>query len=202
MVTGLRQDMGMGRVAVWGGFWRPGFSQLRERLYRRSGQIHVYIFTRGENAYDNYDRMVMARVPAGKIRDWKEYEYFAGVTEGNRPLWSEDVRKREAVFINPGKCYRSGITYNKGLKRYLWCQIIQRSEGEDLQGPRFRGGLGIFEAPAPWGPWRTVYYTTDWDTGPGESGSIPSKWMSNNGRTCYYLFSGNDCLSVRKITFK
>lgn len=197
-----------GKIWEWAGwqfgegFGAPVFLNCGKD-YADARDKYVYIYSPdGDNAYDNFDRMVMARVPADKIRYWKEYEYFAGLTEGNRPVWSEDVRKREGVFTNPGKCYRSGITYNKGLKRYLWCQIIQRSEGEDLQGPRYKGGLGIFEAPAPWGPWRTVYYTTDWDTGPGESGSIPSKWMSKNGKICYYLFSGNDCFSVRKITFK
>jgi CubicO group peptidase (beta-lactamase class C family) len=181
------------------GFGAPVFLNYGKN-YKDAADKYVYIYSPdSDNAYDACDRMVLARVPADKIKDWKEYEYFAGLKGNKKPLWSEDPGKREAVFVNPGKCYRSGITYNKGLKRYLWCQIIQRSDGEALQGPRFKGGLGIFEAPDPWGPWKTAYYDTDWDMGPGESGSIPSKWMSSDGKTCYYLFSGDDCLSVRKL---
>jgi hypothetical protein len=66
---------------------------------------------------------------------------------------------------------------------------------------RFKGGLGIFEGLTPWGPWKTVYYTLDWDIGPGETASIPVKWMSDDGKTCYLVFSGNDSFSVRKIMF-
>jgi hypothetical protein len=43
-----------------------------------------------------------------------------------------------------------------------------------------------------------VYFTSEWDTGPGETGSFPTKWMSGDGRTCHLVFSGNDCFSVRK----
>ncbi len=52
----------------------------------------------------------------------------------------------------------------------------------------------------PWGPWKTVYYTRDWDIGPGESSSIPTKWMSDDGKTCYMVFSGDDYFSLRKLT--
>lgn len=142
----------------------------------------------------------MARVPKNQIRNWRKYEYFAGFDKNNIPKWSEDIRKRESVFTNPGKCYRSGITYNKGLKRYLWCQTIQLSSIEKEVDVRVQGGLGIFESQNPWGPWKTVYYTRDWDIGPGESSSIPTKWMSDDGTTCYIVFSGDDYFSVRKLT--
>jgi hypothetical protein len=99
------------------------------------------------------------------------------------------------VFINPGRCYRSGITYNAGLKRYLWCQTLFGDA--DM---RLKGGLGIFDAPQPWGPWTTVFYTENWDVSPGETSSFPTKWMSTDGRTCHLLFSGDDCFSVRKAT--
>lgn len=162
---------------------------------------YVYIYSPDESgAYKMADRMVMARVPENKIRDWKSYEYFCGLDRGQKPLWSEDILKRKAVFQNPGKCYRSGISYNPALKRYIWCQVLPLAA--DDKGPRFAGGLGIFEAPEPWGPWRTVYYTRKWDAGPGESMSIPVKWISGDGQTCYLVFSGNDCFSVRRMEFR
>jgi hypothetical protein len=27
--------------------------------------------------------------------------------------------------------------------------------------------------PEPWGPWRTVFFTNEWDVGPGETSSFP-----------------------------
>jgi CubicO group peptidase (beta-lactamase class C family) len=160
---------------------------------------YIYIYSHEEaSAYKNSDHFVLARVRKERIRDWKEYEFFAGYTDKNKPLWSADIRKRQPVFTNPAKCYRSGMTYNEGLKKYLWCQTIQPSSRET--DVRFTGGLGIFESDNPWGPWETLYYTREWDIGPGESSSIPTKWMSRDGKTGYLLFSGDDYFSLRKLT--
>jgi hypothetical protein len=89
---------------------------------------------------------------------------------------------------------RSGISHNAGPGRYLWWQ--HRAE-EDVD-TRFSGGFGIYDAPEPWGPWTTVYLCREWDTGSGEMGSFPTKWMSDDGRTCYLVFSENDYFSVRR----
>ncbi len=67
---------------------------------------------------------------------------------------------------------------------------------------RFSGGFGIYDAPEPWGPWTTVYFADEWDMGPGESSSLPTKWMSDDGLTCHLVFSGEDALSVRRVTFE
>ena len=164
------------------------------KAYAGARDGYVYIYSHDcHSAYEPADRMVMARVPKNRIRQAGAYEFFVKREQGGGAVWSKDISKRGAVFENPGKCYRSGISYNAGLKRYLWCQTVYGKE--DM---RFEGGLGIFEATEPWGPWRTVFYTEKWDVGPGETSSIPPKWMSNDGRTCYLLFSGEDCFSVRK----
>ena len=41
-------------------------------------------------------------------------------------------------------------------------------------------------------------FTEDWDVGPGETCSFPTRWMSTDGRTLHPVFSGNDCFSVRR----
>jgi CubicO group peptidase (beta-lactamase class C family) len=166
------------------------------RNYAGAPDQLVYIYSHdSDSAYEPADRMVMARVPKSEIRNRSAYEFFKGLDSSGRPLWTENIDQRGAVFVNPGKCYRSQISYNTGLKRYLWSQT--------LYGPddmRSRGGLGIFDAPQPWGPWTTVYYAQEWDAGPGETSSFPAKWISADGKTCYLLFSGDDCFSVRKAT--
>jgi len=169
--------------------------------YENARDNYVYIYSLdAETAYDVADKMVLTRVDKKDIEDWTAYEYFKGFDDQNNPVWTEDIRKRSAVFKNPGKCYRSGISYNEGLKRYIWCQILPLPSGEPLRGPRYKGGLGIFEAPEPWGPWKTAFYDTEWDIGPGDSGCIPTKWISEDGKTCYYVFAGNDSFSIRKMT--
>jgi hypothetical protein len=63
---------------------------------------------------------------------------------------------------------------------------------------RFQGGLTVYEAPQPWGPWSVIFDTDNWDVGPGDSQSFPGKWMQADGRTLHLVLSGDDYFSVRK----
>ncbi len=193
-----------GKTWKWSGwkfttsFGHPAFLNFGKN-YEGARDSYVYIYSHdNDSAYERADRMVMARVPRGKITERAAYEFFEGLDSQGKPSWSADVSRRGAVFEHKNKCYRSSMSYNPGLKRYLWCQIIPSHEkGADT---RFEGGFGIYDAPQPWGPWTTVYYTERWDVGPGENAHLPTKWMSQDGRTLYLVFSGGDFFSVRKAT--
>lgn len=136
--------------------------------------------------------MVLARVPADRIGERSAYQFFAGLSNAGEPMWTRDIAKRSAVLQHPGNCYRSGISYDAPLDRYLWCQTIP--------GPntRFEGGFAIDDASEPWGPWTTAFFLQAWDVGPGETSSIPTKWMSDDGLTIHLVFSGDDHFSVRR----
>ncbi|MBI4605989.1 MAG: DUF5060 domain-containing protein [Planctomycetes bacterium] len=163
--------------------------------YAGARDEHVYVYSHdSRSAYEPADRMVLARAPKARIRERDAYELFVALDAGGRPLWTRDIRERGAVFTHAGKCWRSTVSYDAGLKRYLWCQTLP---GED---PRTAGGFGIYDAPEPWGPWTTVTYTESWDVGPGETSGIPTKWMSEDGRTFHLVFSGDDSFSVRRAT--
>ncbi len=172
--------------------------------YAGARDDYVYVYSQdGDSAYVGVDHMVLARVPKTKIADRTAYEFFAGTSAGaeggsGSPKWSRDIAQRKPVFTSPGQCYRTGISYNAALKRYLWCQIFPGSEHP--QGPRFQGGFGIFDAPEPWGPWTTAFYTPAWDVGPGDMSVLPTKWMSADGRTVHLVFAGDDSFSVRAAT--
>jgi len=45
-----------------------------------------------------------------------------------------------------------------------------------------------------------VFFTKEWDIGPGEFSSLPTKWMHDDGRTVHLVFSGDDHFSVRRGT--
>jgi len=153
----------------------------------------VYVYSPdADDAYTPADRMVLTRVPKGQIRNRDAYEFLQSLDAQGNPVWTKDLAQRGAVFSHPGRCYRSGVSFNAGLKRYLWCQTLP---GRDT---RFRGGFGIYDAPEPWGPWTTAYFTEEWDVGPGETSSFPAKWMSADGQTLHLVFSGEDCFSVRQ----
>jgi CubicO group peptidase (beta-lactamase class C family) len=156
---------------------------------------YVYIYSPdGDSAYRASDRMVLARVPKGRIAERGAYEFFKGLGAGGIPEWTGDIAGRGSVFDHPGGCYRSAVSYDAGLKRYLWCQTLPGGDA------RFRGGFGIYDAPEPWGPWTTAYFTESWDVGPGETSSFPTRWMSADGKTLHLVFSGDDCFSVRRVT--
>jgi len=138
------------------------------------------------------------RVPKDSITKREAYEFFAGLDVNGDPTWSSNIDQRASVFDEPERCYRSGISYNAGIGRYIWWQLKMPTD-KDMTA-RYDGGLGVFEAPEPWGPWTTVYYVDRrlWDMGAGETGSFPPKWMSEDGKTMYLVYSGNDSFSVRE----
>jgi hypothetical protein len=72
--------------------------------------------------------------------------------------------------------------------------------GQRSADPRFAGGLCIYDASEPWGPWSTAYFAETWDLAPGETAGIPTKWISADGLSLHLVFSGEDHFSVRRGT--
>jgi ribosomal protein L7/L12 len=145
--------------------------------------------------------MNLMRAPKERLRELSAWEYFVRLDGSGQPIWSADLNQRGLVFECPvTKCQRQQISYNPAIQRYLWWQQAYVTTEDTRQS----GGFGIYEAPEPWGPWRTVYFTRDWRAqageGPGEGGSFPTKWMSQDGRTMYLAYSGNNGFTVRKAT--
>jgi CubicO group peptidase (beta-lactamase class C family) len=170
------------------------------RNYAGARDDYVYVYSHdADSAYTPADLMALARVPARKLRERAAYEFFRGLDKKGEPTWSKEIAQRGAVFTHANRCFRSGITYNAGLKRYLWAQIIPGTQGNKAD-TRFEGGFGIYDAPEPWGPWTTVFFTEKWDVGPGESSSFPTKWMSTDGKTVHLVFSSDDHFAVRRAT--
>ncbi|MBW2527175.1 MAG: DUF4185 domain-containing protein [Deltaproteobacteria bacterium] len=158
----------------------------------------VYMVSHDDpSAYEAADHFVLTRVPKAQILERAAYEFFVAVDGTGQPSWSSDVADRGPVFTHTGLCRRSGISYSAALGRYLWWQQLS----ETTIDTRYEGGLGIYDAPEPWGPWTTVYFTELWDEGPGDAASFPTKWMSDDGRTAWLVHSGEDTFSVREATF-
>ncbi len=162
----------------------------------------VYAYSHdGPQADGPADRFVLMRVPQDQILLRESWEFFVRLDQRGQPVWSHDDQQRGAAFEHRDACLRSAMTYNAGLKRYLWWQAIPQPAGHKDRGDtRFDGGFGIYDAPEPWGPWTTAYFTKKWDIGPGEHGDFPAKWMSRDGRMLHLVFSGDDCFTVRKAS--
>ncbi len=174
------------------------------RNYDGARDEFVYVYSPdSDSAYEVADSLALARAPKDRIHERGAYEFFAGLDGAGRPTWTRNLARRAAVFTNPGRCYRSGVTYNAALRRYLLVQPAPGAASRDRAGRidvRFSGGLAIYDAPEPWGPWTTAFFAERWDVGPGDTASFPTKWMSADGRTLYLVFSGDDSFSVRKAT--
>ena len=171
----------------------PAFLNFgRDYAGARDGYVYVYSPDH-HSAYEPADRLLLARVPREQLRRRDAYEFLQSLDAQGRPYWTKDLARRGSVFSHPRRTYRSQVSYHAGLKRYLLCQI--HPEGD----ARFAGGFGIYDAPEPWGPWTTVFFTNRWDVGPGENCSFPTKWMDT--ASAHLVFSGDDSFSVRPVTF-
>ncbi len=170
--------------------------------YAMARDSYVYMYSPDTpSAYSETDRVVLTRVPEDRITQRGSYEFFAGFGADDYPIWTTDINSRKSIFTFPGGCNRMDVTYDAALGRYL---MTMRSRAK-------AGGVNhfsVYDAPEPWGPWTTVYYTENWEGGPlsrgnggwGESQHIPSKWISADGKTLYVVFAGKDSFSVRKAT--
>lgn len=169
--------------------------------YKGARDNYVYSYSHDDPRADTpADRFILMRVPKNRIAERRCWEYFERINDTGDPVWSNDYSRRGTVFRNAGASLRSAMTYCAPLRRYLWWQQIPAPKGSADRGDtRFEGGFAVYDAPEPWGPWSTAFYTEHWDVGPGEHGDFPTKWMSKDGRELYLVFSGNDCFSVRKV---
>jgi CubicO group peptidase (beta-lactamase class C family) len=172
------------------------------RDYEGNRDGYVYVLSPEANdAYSVADGFVLARVPVGRIRERAAYEFFAGGNAENSARWTGEIAGRRPVLTRPSSCYRAGVAFNVPLKRFLLVHARPNERSRDASGKidvRFQGGLAIYDAPQPWGPWSSVFDEANWDVGPGDSASFPSKWISADGRTLHLVFAGNDSFSVRR----
>ena len=138
----------------------------------------------------------LARVPISNMFDDKgAYEFFRGLTADGRPQWGQ-VSEKQAVFSDPaGVGWCMSASYIDSLGRVLLCTE---------HGISKRGMLGVFDAPAPWGPWTTVeYYSREKPFGSQREGSqldwnhnvffaaFPTKWIDRTGFTLTFTGAGN-----------
>ncbi len=185
-----------GRTWQWGfkfdeSFGSPAFLNAG-RNYTAARDGYVYAFSQdGPSAYEQYDAIVLARAPVGRIRDRAAWEFFVRRNDDGRAVWSRNIADRGPVLWLAGRCERVDVVWNPGLKRYMMAL-----------GCNHTSGWGLFDAPAPWGPWTTAFHTEQWDI-PGTHGyRLPAKWISPDGRSMRLIFSGvkdYDAFCVRRM---
>lgn len=165
---------------VPGNFYGGTFVNLG-RDYADAPDSFVYIC----GAITGRRGVVLARVGKNRIRDIATYEFFAGLGTGGVPTWNPAAASARPVFVDPDRPPSEvlfSVVYDPPLRRYL---ATWSHEGAI-------GGLWLLDAPRPWGPWTVVATYDNWGGfGRREAllWSIPTKWISPDGKTFWCIFS-------------
>ena len=126
--------------------------------------------------------LYLVRIPRDQLRRRAAYEFWAGFGAKGRARWTGVWTRAQPVFTDPNGVASGHVVYDPVLKTFLLTTFHV--------GP---GQLGVFHAPHPWGPWRTVAYYSQWAglgaAGEGLSCEFPQKWMSADGLTLGCVFS-------------
>lgn len=146
---------------------------------------YVYLVSQdNDDAYRHSPHVVLARIPRGRIADRSAYEYFAGTS--SYPAWTADIAKRRPIFHDQNGTLRVSMSYNAPLRMYFLVSSHRYGTGALRNG-----SLGVFASRAPWGPWRTVYYSNYWSPGISYEQKFPPHYMSADGGQMWCLFSGH-----------
>jgi hypothetical protein len=172
--------------------------------YRGARDGYVYIVSQAnDSAYEYSPDIVLARVERDRVRDRESYEFYAGGDTEGEPRWEREIEKRQPIFTDRNGTQRIAVTYNAALRRY----ILTTSHLPPDKKATHTAALGVFEAPAPWGPWKTIDYDHDWSRGARTyHHKFPTRWMSSDGKSMWLLFSGLDggyyTFCLRKATLE
>ena len=167
------------------GFRVRGIAQFGQG-YEGAMDEFVYVYFAFSRANDFY----LARVPKRRIFDAAGYEWFAGSeTRG------ADFERKKPVFTDPnGYIWHIGVTFVPGLGRFLLTKPhnAPARTASLPEGDRSKtAGIGVFDAPAPWGPWTTVQYTDRFRDGLFKfTYFIPGKYADRDGKTFWLAWSG------------
>jgi hypothetical protein len=172
--------------------------------YEGARDEYVYFYSPDTpSAYEETDHVVMGRVPQSRITERDGYEFFSGFDAEGQPMWSYEISDRKPVLTIAGCANRLDVAYNAPLDRYLMTMRSRRLAGG-------RDQFSVYDAPEPWGPWTTVYYTERWgdqalrrmhpQAGWGEAQRITPKWISEDGLSFWMAFAGRDHFAVRRAT--
>ena len=155
----------------------------------------VYAYSHDDPRADTpADRFILMRAPKDSSRSARHGSSSSKLDADGQPVWTRDIAAARRGFRKPRRLPALRDDLLRAAARYLWWQHLPQPPGvtNDRGDTRFTGGFAVYDAPEPWGPWTTAFFTERWDVGPGEHGDFPAKWMSADGMTLHLVFSGED----------
>lgn len=131
------------------------------------------------------DQIYLIRVlpSVENMNDKSKWEFFGGYNEKGNAIWTNNFDKIKPLLEWNNNMGCVTITYNPGLKKYLMCI----TDGDDAVS---KTDNYILESESLTGEWKLLTYMKDF----GEQAyfvNIPSKFLSNDGKKFWLLYSGN-----------
>jgi len=117
------------------------------------------------------------------INDISKYEFFAGYNEKGAVIWTNDFSKIKPMLEWNNNMGCVTISYNAPLKKYFMCITDGGNTASKMN-------TYILESDKITGNWKIITYMKDF----GEQAyfvNIPTKFISNDGKTAWLLYSGN-----------
>ncbi|GMR00897.1 MAG: hypothetical protein BMS9Abin19_0239 [Gammaproteobacteria bacterium] len=182
-----------------GGMFSPTFLQFGKG-YAGARDNFVYIYANeittsvGSGSWNvqRPGKISLLRAPKASLKDKSTYEYFSGLDASNNPIWSTSSSDRKPAFSDDTNgIMRTSVSYNAGLGRYiLTTQQVNRQQADNYH-------IGIYEAPEPWGPWRTILLKNPAVVGPRLNNgtktvywNFSNKWLSGDGKEFVMVYTG------------
>ena len=129
------------------------------------------------------DQVYLLRVKPSiqTLNDQSAYEYFAGHDADGKPVWTKTFEEIKPLLEWQDHLGCVTVTYNPGLKKFLLC--VSRSI-------KLKASVLIMESDTLTGPWKVAASMKDF--GPDAYFiTIPSKFISPDGRTFWLCYSAN-----------
>jgi hypothetical protein len=183
----LRHAMFPGRL-----FSNPFFVQYGKDGQGTKDDADKYVYAvSNDGAWNNGNWMTLGRVSRGLIArlDPDDWEFVYGYDKNGDPIWRPRQDNALYIFRSPGNTSMTGIHYIRGLDLYIMPQWYY----PHLDEPKRRWKVTrweLYSAPAPWGPW-TLFHTQDFEPQSFYNPSIPSKFISEDGREFWIFVAGN-----------
>jgi hypothetical protein len=173
-------------------FSNPFFVQYGRDGHGSKDDADKYVYAvSNDGSWNNGNWMILGRVSKGLIGrlDLGDWEFVHGFDEQGKPIWGPRHDNALYIFRSPGHASMTGIHYLRGLDLYIMPQWYY----PHLEDPKRRWKVTRWEfhsAPAPWGPW-TLFHTQDFEPQSFYNPSIPSKFISQDGREFWIFVAGD-----------
>ena len=135
----------------------------------------------------------LCRAPRSTWNDKTTYQCVTAIDGSNTPTWGPFVNRLSVFHDATGFIAYFQMSYNPGIGRFI---------AADVSGVN-QNIVGIFDAPAPWGPWTTLYYSATFvDSSEVVMPHVPTTYTSADGLTMYLVYSGQnfDSMNFVKMT--